>query len=50
MSSNIKDELKSEARGYTSWSVENAVDFPDKILPQCDVILDSESGEVLTAG
>ena len=47
---NVADELKSEARGFKVWAIENAVDFPDKVLPQCDVILDSDNGAVLTAG
>ena len=48
--SNITDKVKAEAKGFNSWQVENVVDFPDKVLPQCEVIIDSEHGEVLTAG
>lgn len=48
--SSIISELKAEAKGFTSWQVENVVDFPDKVLPQCDVILNSDYGEILTAG
>jgi len=46
----ITDEVKAEAKGFKVWEVENVVDFPDKVLPQCDVILNSDHGEVLTAG
>ena len=43
---NITDEVKAEAKGFKVWGVENVDDFPDKVLPQCDVILNSEHGEV----
>ena len=46
----ITNELKAEAIGFTRWSTKNAVDYPDEVLPLCEVILDSENGEVLTAG
>jgi len=46
----ITDEIKAEAKGFKVWEVENVVDFPDKVLPQCDVILNSDHGEVLTEG
>jgi len=47
---NIIAELKSEAKGFKVWTIENAVDFPDKELLQGDVILNSDKGAVLTAG
>ena len=39
---NIIAELKSEAKGFKVWTIENAVDFPDKELLQGDVILNSD--------
>ena len=48
--SGIIQEITEDAKGFRFWQVENVVDFPDKELPQCDVILGSEHGEVLTAG
>lgn len=47
---NITDEVKAEAKGFKRWDVENVVDYADKVLLQCNAILDSEHGEVLTQG
>ena len=47
---NIIDEVKAKAKGFKVWTIENAVDFPDKELLQGDVILNSDKGAVLTAG
>lgn len=46
----IIDEVKSEAKGFNVWNVENAYDFCDKVLSQGDVILNSDHGAVLFAG
>ena len=46
----IIDEVKAKAKGFKVWTIENAVDFPDKELLQGDVILNSDKGAVLTAG
>ncbi len=50
MTITIQDELRSTAKGFIVWPVENAFDFCDKALIQGDVILNSDHGAVLTAG
>ena len=50
MTTTIQQELKSAAKGFNVWEVENAFDFCDKVLIQGDVILSSVHGAVLTAG
>jgi archaellum biogenesis ATPase FlaH len=50
MTITIQQEVKSVAKGFRVWPVENAFDFCDKVLIQGDVILNSDHGAVLTAG
>ena len=50
MTTTIQHELRSAAKGFKVWPVENAFDFCDKVLVHGDVILDSDHGAVLTAG
>ena len=50
MTTTIQNELRSAAKGFKVWPVENAFDFCDKVLIQGDVILNSDHGAVLTAG
>jgi hypothetical protein len=50
MMNGITKEIEEQARGFKVWTVENALEFPDKVLELGDVILDSEHGAVLTAG
>ena len=46
----IQQELKSAAKGFKVWEVENAYDYCDKELLQGDVILNSDHGAVLMEG
>ncbi len=50
MTTSILREVKSIAKGFNGWSVENAFDFCDKMLIQGDVVLNSIHGAVLMAG
>ena len=50
MSATVLQEVKKEAKGFKVWSIENAYDYPDKLLNHGDIILNSDHGAVLTAG